>query len=118
MLEKKVNVITQHEDKITRHFADKIFEVSKLRRFLILEQRDKWKTEKKLLSYQDEIFAECMECYTTFLTNSCEIVPQENNLIQEQCTTVSLFFPRMTYLDCLIACYSRSLKLHKALPGL
>jgi len=106
MLERKITAITKHEDKLTRHFADKLVEVSKLRKFLILEQRDKWKAEKQLLSYRDEIFAECMECFTTFLTNSCEIVPQET---QEQCTTVSLFFPRMTYLDCLIAFYSKSL---------
>jgi hypothetical protein len=106
MLERKIVYIKElkeRDDKITRHLADKIFELSKLRRFLILEQRDKWKAEKQLLAYQDEIFAECMECFTTFLTNSCEIVPLEH------CTTVALFFPRMTYLDCLIAFYSRSL---------
>ena len=106
MLERKIVYIKElkeRDDKITRHLADKIFELSKLRRFLILEQRDKWKAEKQLLAYQDEIFAECMECFTTFLTTSCEIVPLEH------CTTVALFFPRMTYLDCLIAFYSRSL---------
>ena len=106
MLERKIVYIQElkeRDDKITRHLADKIVELSKVRRFLILEQRDKWKAEKQLLAYQDEIFAECMECFTTFLTTSCEIVPLEH------CTTVALFFPRMTYLDCLIAFYSRSL---------
>ena len=98
MLEKKNAEILKHEDKTMRHFAEKMVEVCKLRKFLNLEQRDKWKAQKQVLSYQDEILAECMQCFTTFVTTSCELVPQDiTDLKQEQCTTVSLFFPRMTY---------------------